>query len=418
MALRKMVSLLAAGTALSGAWSVQAQAQEAAAATASTSAATAAPASDSTASTNGGVEEIVVTAQRRAENLQDIPISIQSISAAQLADRGSVSAADLASVVPGLVFPRSIGGGAPYLRGDGNVTIVGGENAVAFYIDGVFLQRTSSNLMSFNNIERIEVLKGPQGTLFGRNAVGGLIHVITRDPTQEKQIDVSFGYGAYNDLTGNFFATGGLSDNISASIALTGERRDSGYGFNVGTGHKLFDTQSFGAQNKFKFEDSSGRFTLLTNVILNTQETDDGAVIAIVPGTDSPGHLLHNIGRHTINNPAFDPGTESTQIIASAKASYDFGWGVVSDQLAYEHSKMSLQMNLTPAPVILSAAVAPLFYYLTGTDHTWTNELQFQSKAGSRLQWVLGGFYMSNADSNDNSLYGANVGIGKYPGLT
>jgi iron complex outermembrane recepter protein len=412
------VFLLAAGTALATSWSIPAAAQDQSADVPAPEGTGAVSQAAGDPSDDGTVQAIVVTAQRRSQNLQDVPISIQSISAEQLSDRGNVSVTDLVDLVPGLVFPRSIGGGAPYLRGIGNVTVVGGENAVAFYIDGVFLQRTSSNLMSFNNIERVEVLKGPQGTLFGRNAVGGLIHVITREPSQTPELEVSLGYGSYNEFTANLFATGGLTDNLAASVAVNLMSRSDGWGLNVGTGHEIFDGQSVGVQSKFLLTDASGRFSVLTNVIHNEQESDDGAVIALVPGTYSPGNLLQNIGQHTINNPAFDPQTSSVQTIASVKAEYEFDWATVSNLLAYEQGSMELAMNLTPAPVIMSAAVTPLFYYLTGSDRTWSNELQLQSTSGSRLQWVVGAFYMSHRDTNDNSLFGTNTGIGNYPART
>jgi iron complex outermembrane receptor protein len=386
-------------------------------ASAQASAAQTAP--DAAAATNdGGVQEILVTAQRRSENLQAIPISIQAISADKLQGQGNASADDLTALVPGLVFPRSIGGGAPYLRGEGNVTIVGGENAVAYYIDGVFLQKTSGNLMSFNNIERVEVLKGPQGTLFGRNAVGGLIHVITKDPSHTTSADLDIGFGSYSDLTGNLFATTGLSDNVATSIALTGEKRFGGWGKNIGTGNTLFKAGSWGAQHKILYKDGSGRFSLLSNVIHSEQTTNEGAVIALVPGTFAPGKVLANIGDYTINNPAFDPRIKSAQTIASLKGAYEFDGVTVSNTVAYVRGNNQLQMNLGPAPVTLSASVLPLLYYLKGHDKSWTDELQLQSAPSSTLKWVLGGFYMSYSDSNHNDLYATNVGIGKLPGIT
>jgi iron complex outermembrane recepter protein len=376
--------------------------------------------SESPSATSGttGLEEIIVTAQRRAENLQNVPISVQALTAEQLANRGHIDATDLTALVPGLILPVSIGSATPFLRGSGNTTIGGGENAVAFYIDGIYLELPSNNLMSFNNIERVEVLKGPQGTLFGRNAVGGLIQVITKDPTQATEVDASVGYGSYNDLTGNLFASSGLTPNLAASIALTGEKRFNGWGNNLGTGDELFTAQNFGVQNKFLFTDDSKRFTLLTNVIYNQRTTNEGAVVGIVPGTFGPGDLVHNIGQYDIDNPAFDPYTTSHQTIASIKAKYDFDWAQVWDLLAYEQSRTFDAMNLNAVPVSLSPTVNPNFYYLLSKDKTWTDELQLQSASDAKLHWLLGGFLMWNRTDANNSLYSTYTGVGNYPALT
>jgi iron complex outermembrane recepter protein len=376
--------------------------------------------SESPADTSGGtgLAEIIVTAQRRAENLQDVPISVQALTADQLANRGHIDATDLTALVPGLILPVSIGSGTPFLRGSGNTTIGGGENAVAFYIDGVYLELPSNNLMSFNNIERVEVLKGPQGTLFGRNADGGLIQVITKDPKQATEVDANVGYGSYNDLSGNLFATSGLTPNLAGSIALTGEKRFDGWGNNIGTGDELFTTENFGVQNKFLLVDDSKRFSLLTDIIYNRRTTNEGAVVGIVPGTFGPGSFVHNIGQYDIDNPAFDPYTTSHQTIASIKAKYDFDWGQIWDLLAYEQSRTFDAMNLNDAPVSLSRAVNPNFYYLLSKDRTWTDELQLQSTADEKLQWVFGTFVMWNRTDADNSLYSTFTRVGNYPALT
>src|SRR5258708_3501747 len=129
------------------------------------------------------IEEIVVTAQRRRENLQDVPITVQAFSAQALESSVVTNAADLARVVPGMTMPTSAGYTLPHLRGVGITAIGPGiENSVALYVDGVYRGSSSSDAIALNNIAGVEVEKGPQGTLFGRNATGGLIQVSTKDP--------------------------------------------------------------------------------------------------------------------------------------------------------------------------------------------------------------------------------------------
>jgi iron complex outermembrane receptor protein len=135
----------------------------------------------------GGIsvlEEIVVTAQKRQENMQDVPIAVTAISGDALEKAGVTDTFDLKAVAPSLNFSTAVGGfGLPRIRGVGSTgTGPGIENPVATYIDGVYIGSSTGALTSLNDIEQVAVLKGPQGTLFGRNATGGLIQITTKKP--------------------------------------------------------------------------------------------------------------------------------------------------------------------------------------------------------------------------------------------
>src|SRR6202789_276554 len=143
----------------------------------------AASAADTTSASNddqGTLAEIVVTAQKRAENLQDVPIAISTVSGNQLAAVAATDITAIADMVPGLQMTTTQGSLAPHIRGIGS-DIPNVENSVALYLDGVYLGSPSAALLSLNNVQQIETLKGPQGTLFGRNATGGALLVETRD---------------------------------------------------------------------------------------------------------------------------------------------------------------------------------------------------------------------------------------------
>ena len=129
------------------------------------------------------LEEIVVTAQRRAESVQDVPIAINAFSEAQLKAVGIDSTLDIQLKVPGLHLEPLAGHGFAYVRGVGTDTLTPGlEPTTAVHIDGVYLPRLTSIISDFYDTERVEVIKGPQGTLFGRNATGGVIHFLSRKP--------------------------------------------------------------------------------------------------------------------------------------------------------------------------------------------------------------------------------------------
>lgn len=128
------------------------------------------------------IEEVIVTAQKREESAQDVPISIQAYSQGVLDAKGVVNAADLPRITPGLTVTTQVGYTSTYIRGVGSDAFVLGDPSVASYIDGVYYPLSAGSVQNFGAVERIEVLKGPQGTLFGRNAVGGAISVITKKP--------------------------------------------------------------------------------------------------------------------------------------------------------------------------------------------------------------------------------------------
>ena len=128
------------------------------------------------------VEEIIVTAQKREENLQDVPISISAFSSDSLDARGISDPKDLPLATPGLTVTEFAGFVITYLRGIGSDAFLAADPSIALYIDGVYFPFAHGQAQNFGAIERIEVLKGPQGTLFGRNAVGGAISIVSHQP--------------------------------------------------------------------------------------------------------------------------------------------------------------------------------------------------------------------------------------------
>ena len=133
------------------------------------------------------LEEILVTAQRREQNIQEVPISVTALSASAIETNRILSMADLSGVTPNLTIRPGAGGGRNpqysmrgiYTYGSG----LGTDKGVSFYMDDVYLQTATGAIFEFADIEQIEVLRGPQGTLFGRNSTGGAISIKTRSPT-------------------------------------------------------------------------------------------------------------------------------------------------------------------------------------------------------------------------------------------
>lgn len=200
---------------------------------------------------NEGVTDIVVTAQRRAENVQDVPIAISAFSSDQLRAQGVSSALEIGQFVPNLIAQNNTGLGsanAYYLRGLGNTeTIPTFDPPVGTYIDDVFMSRQNANNLNLFDVERVEVLRGPQGTLFGRNTTGGAINVILREPGKEFGGYAEVGYGRFNKK----LVRGSVDIPLAPtfSIKLSGYwQDDDGYVKNTTTGESLNDDDGWGAR--------------------------------------------------------------------------------------------------------------------------------------------------------------------------
>ncbi|MEM7612666.1 MAG: TonB-dependent receptor [Pseudomonadota bacterium] len=172
------------------------------------------------------IDEIVVTAERRSETLQDVPMSISATTGEALAESSIFDTEALASTVPGLVLQRDVVGKA-VIRGIGTENFtVGGDPGVAVYVDGAYMARSSTAIFDFFDVERVEVLRGPQGTLYGRNATGGVINVISRAPTETFEGNVSLNVGDFGMARAEGAISGQLAEGVRGRIAGLYSQRD------------------------------------------------------------------------------------------------------------------------------------------------------------------------------------------------
>ena len=209
---------------------------------------TAAPEGTTPKSPIDGIEEVVVTAQRRAESAQDVPIAVTAFSAEQLERVGLASTADLPSIVPGLTLNPSAGRSPLTLRGVGN-NGYSTSPAVLLFIDGVY-QPFDNSGTDFSNIESIELAKGPQGTLFGRNATGGVLQVRTKNPFDWQGLDAQVGYGNYDTVSSKLYASTKFSEQVAADLAGFYENQGEGWGENIVTGRDHFKARRYGVRSK------------------------------------------------------------------------------------------------------------------------------------------------------------------------
>jgi iron complex outermembrane receptor protein len=232
--------------------------------------------------TQPGLDEIIVTAQRKKEREQDVPITITELSATDLANAGVNSARELGNLVPGFVFSQFGTNPQPALRGvSTTLSDVGAENPIALYIDGVYHGPAALLLNEFNDVERIEVLKGPQGTLFGRNATGGAVQIFTRDPSFETHLDVSADEGYYTGNGGShsayhqdeqIFFTTPLIDNLAAISISGGYSWTPGYFTNAISGDNEGEISKLGFRSKLLLTPMDGlKITLAGYYIKNNE---------------------------------------------------------------------------------------------------------------------------------------------------
>lgn len=199
-------------------------------------------------------QDIVVTAQRRSENLSRVPQQISAFSGADLGARGVTSTADLQSIVPGLAIQATNRETVVAIRGIGNnVRAISADPSTATYLDGVYLSRSNMVLGALYDVQRVEVLKGPQGTLYGRNATSGVINIISQEPTDGLHGKLRLGGGSYGLMT----AEGALNLPISegSGFRIAGYyAQDDGFTKNVATGHKEDQTNIRSVRGSLKLE--------------------------------------------------------------------------------------------------------------------------------------------------------------------
>lgn len=373
--------------------------------------------------------DIVVTARKREERLQDVPISITAATGDKLEQMGISNVTELDSITPGLNSSVAVGFVSYYLRGVGSsTTIPGVENAVATYIDGVYIARPTSALQQLQNLERVEVLRGPQGTLFGRNATGGLVNIVTRKPsdTFEGSLRLTLANAAVVEGTGYISAP--LADSVAASIAVAGRHQGNGYGTNLTDGSDLYATDYINVRGQLKIDLSDSLSLLLTGYYNFTDSSvsaafsipagarpatanggvlTDGTTVGPARFTTAPrdkfanGSPLEKLrdygGSLTITNDwdavSLTSITAWNRSIGSIGSDFDLtdaiGW---ARAFAGAGAVNNPAGTPTPAPTSAFAVTYKFPYFLS-------QELRLASNGDSRFDWVAGLYGQHNQDA-------------------
>lgn len=368
-----------------------------------------------------GVADIIITAQRREERLQRVPIAVQIVSPKQIETAGIESTLDLPRVAPGVTTAPTAANSffIPYIRGVGsNSPATGNDSSIATYIDGVYQSDKAANVFDFSDIERLEVLKGPQGTLFGRNATGGAVNIITRQPSFAWQGWGELSYARFNRFVGKAYVGGPLASTLAFNASY---EHIGGGDFARNTGPiapgKFGGTHSDAISAKLLFQPND-RFSMTVGAsYINRRTTDLNSNLNPVPGTTPVGALLGGIWDPRLYHYAGAPNLFAVRAFrATARLRYSFDNFDLVSITGYVHTSDTNRLDFdgTSANVLY-------FNEKQGTKD-FSQELQLLSTGTAPLQWVLGLYYSHNTARIDplNLLQGApyNATLNSFPNGT
>jgi iron complex outermembrane receptor protein len=347
------------------------------------------------------LEEVTVTAQRREQSLQEVPVSVTAISGDRVQEGGIMNIADVAVETPNFTMTQfNIGEPQYYLRGIGNSNdSAGSDPAVGVFIDDVYIGRTGGTSTDLFDIERIEVVRGPHGTLFGKNVVGGAVSIYTQRPTPEFESRLGVTVGNYNQVMVRGLVNGRMTDNLSGKFSFSTNTRD-GYVDNVTDGLEYHDVDNKSARAQmlwtprddldvlfgvdYSKDDQAGNCRNVNNLDLNDPlglAVFYPPVIAATTGGD-------------IRKCASSAGAGQSREVSGALLRADWGLDAATftSITAYREADYSWTEDLAGMP--LGSTPFNLIDQAMEDSNQFSQEFRLTSNGGERFDWLLGAFYM------------------------
>jgi len=335
------------------------------------------------------IQEIVVTAQKRSENLQKASISIDAVRGEDLAKAGIHSATDLQDIIPDVRFQTS-DELTVNIRGLGTSDLNGGvDSAVAYAQDGIYLSHPAALAPILFDMQRVEVLLGPQGTLYGRNSNGGVVNFITADPEFKLDGHIQAGYGNYNALTSELAANAPLSDKLALRVSFASEKHDPWQADGTAS------SESYAGRIKLLYNPIDTLSILLAADASSHKTTGTSYGWVCPPGvTQVAGCLGVNNAPWSGLNPVDSPlqGMRDKVWGVSATINLELPWAQLTSLTAYKHYTYHAVSD--PG---LDSGVNEFDFHHYEADHFFTQELRLASKAGSSIKWVAGLFYSNES---------------------
>jgi len=412
------------------------------------------------------MEEVTVTARKREESIQDTPIAVSAFSGESLAARGIVRVDDIASITPNMTFANvnTNGGGGSnasvYIRGVGQTDFVpSADPGVGIYVDGVYFARSIGSVLDLIDIERVEVLRGPQGTLFGRNTTGGAVSIHTQKPHEEFEgkVRTKFGTNDRMDFLGKVNIP--LADNLFFS-ATAGTFNQDGHVVNPDSGQDTGDDETIAFRGALRWLVNDDLEINISGDYSRDRENgqavvaspDPSLAILLAPGSGAFNHNVLTgqfVGAPPINNPGGDPTFQRVRNncdatpwnIAGSPGNLDCanastaGLGTNNGTIPsfYDADVWGISGNIdwqvtdNLKLVSISAYRNLLSNFAHDGDYTrfslswvrdhydqqqFSQEIQLQGLSfDDRLQWILGGYYFEEDGLNYNPVDFANIDI-------
>ncbi len=336
------------------------------------------------------LEEVVVTAQRRAQDMQKVPISIVATTEQQIENAGITNVQQLNTLVPSLNVSNIVGGVSFFIRGVGT-TASQVENQVVTYVDDVYMPNQRVVGVDLIDVTQVSVLKGPQGTLFGRNATGGVVQISTRDPSNTPELEAQTGTDQYGTWRTSIFAGTPVTDNVKTSLMASYTTQDRGWGHNPIADYDTFRIgRDLNLRGKLLIDFNENASLKLTADHQSKQGTNaiievpyPGTVLAFEPTVVGPDKYYDSRGDLPNTQQLDDTGF-------SADLKINLNGLTLRSISAYRKGSDNFQFDADRTPV-------PAFNIRVHENfNNASEEIQLLSPESSKLKWVLGGYFFHN----------------------
>ncbi|NIB43513.1 TonB-dependent receptor [Pseudomaricurvus alkylphenolicus] len=361
----------------------------------------------------GLLEEVIVTAQKREESIQDVGVAVTAFNGDALRSLGWSNSEDVAAQTPGLVATSFSGDSSVSLfslRGVGQNDFADHQEApTAVYVDGVYVAATGAAGVQMFDTERVEVLKGPQGTLFGRNATGGLIHIVSRQPTDEFEGYLDATIGSYGQIRLEGVVSGAISENVYGRLSVVNEEADGYFRNTIGDDIREKDFTNVRAQVDYKPTDNTS-----VDLTLWSAVTDDvtGGAYDMRPSVSAIGDVPFDWSGNPDNS---KPNEGAVSIVGHLdKEAYGTDLTIVSEFDTFTFSSITSYSDLKKSFLESDPVPNPAYTYATTQDASqFSQEIRFNGET-DRTRWQAGLYYLYldgdySGDDQLNTFGGATI---------
>jgi len=367
---------------------------------------------EATTRDNGDNGDIVVTARRRAESLQDVPIAVTAFTGEQLENQGALDITDLSDTTPNVTLETSRGTNTTltaFIRGVGQQDPVAGfEAGVGLYLDDVYLNRPQAAVLDIYDVERIEVLRGPQGTLYGRNTIGGAIKYVTRRLPNRTAVNLRANLGTYKQADLIASASTVLTDGLRVGAAFARLGRE-GFGDNLLTGASNYSKNIFAARGTVEFEPTP-QFSIRVSGDYTDDQSSARNGHRLIVGQLTGAPILDNV--YDTRAGLISPEQQVRAYGGSVHAELELSDALTLKNItAYRRDKSFAPIDFDSLPA--ADVDVPAIY----RNRQFSNEFQALFEGG-RIQGVAGAYYLNANANNVFDVILANTSPVALPGLT